>query len=910
MQDVDATPDHQSSIFLSYAQADLRWCERLRTHLAPLLLQHLVVIYQSAANGHSTPEATQHFNCAHIILLLISPNFIASDACQVEMKRALERYEAENISVIPVCLSAIIDWEQMPFEALQPLPENGKPITEWQDAENALSEVARGVSTLVKQLQHQQPRNRHRAYRRLIVQRPASRPEIIVQRLQSIKLIYEQLIPPDMSALVLTGVGGVGKSTLASLLYDYVEMQRHAGQGPFKGKTLWLKMDMTVTLADILGTLREALQQSVPNLAMMTTEDIIWELSCTLQATEQPFLVVLDQFEALLDPQTGQALRRNTGISQWLDTLSTRPNSSRILFTSRFVPRGTRFYPPHFLRHDTAPPFSLEDCDNLLRLWNVNAQKTELRLAVEHCQGHAFALVLLCSLLNQHAETRVATFFQHPWYRQQRVEMIAEELLNHMFTHQLNQDQRDLLCAFAIYREAIPVEAAQAVINAYSNLSIERAVAAHRVLLNQQLLLPVGSQRYQSHRLIIEFVWQHLSTNMVPYKPNLLQALHRQAADYYQQRAIRTLLPRQQRRGVEDVHDLIEAIWHFCQAEQEQQAYDLIVQESIFADLQRWGANGLLLDLYQYLLPSTRWNPSPEVIARIYHESGEIFLLSGQRAEAKQYFEQALQEFRTLKQPVGMMNALNHLGMIYRQQGQITQAMECYHEAKSLGDQIEEAISGKGITFNNLGYAYSTLGRQLQHRGPKDEEQNYYQQAVEAYQQALSLYRQAGDFTEETRTLNNLGETYQALGQEETAYHYYQQALKLARKWGDQRIEATVLSDLGILTKKWPYTAHSTLEYYKQALTIFRAIGAHEEKQILLKNLGYWYLVQRQYEVALAFFVLAKDISNVFHNSNTASVPRIVLSELRLALGQQSLQDLQNDLATRAEQVVEQVLQA
>jgi hypothetical protein len=50
-------------------------------------------------------------NTAHIILLLVSPDFMASPYCyDVEMTRALERHESRNARVIPVILRPVV-WE-------------------------------------------------------------------------------------------------------------------------------------------------------------------------------------------------------------------------------------------------------------------------------------------------------------------------------------------------------------------------------------------------------------------------------------------------------------------------------------------------------------------------------------------------------------------------------------------------------------------------------------------------------------------------------------------------------------------------------------------------------------------------------------------------------------------------------
>ncbi len=50
---------------------------------------------------------------------------------------------------------------------------------------------------------------------------PPTDPRTIQQREQAVRDIYGKLIQPSISAVVLTGIGGQGKSTLAALVYRY-----------------------------------------------------------------------------------------------------------------------------------------------------------------------------------------------------------------------------------------------------------------------------------------------------------------------------------------------------------------------------------------------------------------------------------------------------------------------------------------------------------------------------------------------------------------------------------------------------------------------------------------------------------------------------------------------------------------
>src|SRR5260370_17152191 len=96
---------------------------------------------------------------------------------------------------------------------------------------------------------------------------PATDPRTIQQREKVVKEIYAKLIQSDITAVVLTGMAGVGKSTLAALIYRYAEEQRRAGGGPFTAEAIWLNIDAAVTFADLAGNLFEVLGKPLPDFS-------------------------------------------------------------------------------------------------------------------------------------------------------------------------------------------------------------------------------------------------------------------------------------------------------------------------------------------------------------------------------------------------------------------------------------------------------------------------------------------------------------------------------------------------------------------------------------------------------------------------------------------------------------------
>jgi len=91
-------------------------------------------------------------NKAQIILLFVSPHFIESRYCyEIEGKTALRRHENGEARVVPVILRPCA-WIEAPFSKLLALPRDGKPVSRWEDRDEACLDVATGVMHVVDEI--------------------------------------------------------------------------------------------------------------------------------------------------------------------------------------------------------------------------------------------------------------------------------------------------------------------------------------------------------------------------------------------------------------------------------------------------------------------------------------------------------------------------------------------------------------------------------------------------------------------------------------------------------------------------------------------------------------------------------------------------------------------------------------
>ena len=101
-------------------------------------------------------EALDHaidgnLDAADVILLLLSPDFLASDyRDDVEVKRAMERHRAGLARVIPVVLRPC-DWRNgTPFGDLLAAPRDGKPVTKWPNLDDAFLDITNAIRVAIE----------------------------------------------------------------------------------------------------------------------------------------------------------------------------------------------------------------------------------------------------------------------------------------------------------------------------------------------------------------------------------------------------------------------------------------------------------------------------------------------------------------------------------------------------------------------------------------------------------------------------------------------------------------------------------------------------------------------------------------------------------------------------------------
>jgi CHAT domain-containing protein/tetratricopeptide (TPR) repeat protein len=210
------------------------------------------------------------------------------------------------------------------------------------------------------------------------------------------------------------------------------------------------------------------------------------------------------------------------------------------------------------------------------------------------------------------------------------------------------------------------------------------------------------------------------------------------------------------------------------------------------------------------LRPATPQDGSQIAAERAYAE-GTLLRNQGtaefQRKAVGKY-EEALTLSRAAGDHSGEADALNTIGLILPETGEMQKALDFLNQALRL-ERAQGFRRWEVVTLNGIGVVYYFLGEQ--------------QKALDFHTQALQLMRATGDRTGEATTLNDIGSIYRDLRDFGTALLFFNQALELSRAVGYRTEEAHALHEIGLIYLDLG-EKQKALDYLSETLPLIREV--------------------------------------------------------------------------------------
>ena len=627
--------------------------------------------------------------------------------------------------------------------------------------------------------------------------------------------------------LLISGIGGVGKTTLARAL---VETRPANVPIPF-----WLDFskNQSATVGDILEKLASYMNK--PEIASFKIEGMdagqanINKLTAELRDRDTVWLI-FDNLEIIMDSREFH----DEGIDQLFTSLRDSTHQARIIVTSRTLPilkNGESLIDVIDEEKKELKGLNIDFGIDYLRKNGLDeVEPAKLEELVKGVDGHPLALKLLIDIVKIFGINDALDDLS--MYQQSKYDTIkkARKLFD-----KLAGAEKEMLERIAVFRQPESMAALREM------FTDKTPTDALRKLIDKSLLGTDHVGNYWLHPLVQEFSYDDLENKI---------EIHKLACKYY----LSLPIPKT-RTKKEDVQPLLEAHYHACLAKEYDVAADIIFNNGLYRDLDKWGNYKTLVDLYSGLLPDNPFENKPLLSSMGTHSAvignlGRAYNILGEVEKAIEYHEQALVITRKIGNRKGKGNNLSNLGNSYYVRGEVEKAIDYYEQALVFFREIRDR-HGEGACLGSLGLAYRDLGE--------------VEKAIDYYEQALVISHVIGDRRSEGIRLGNLGNAYHVLGEVGKAIEYHEQALVISREIGDRCGEGSDLGNLGLVYSDLG-EVEKAIEYHEQALVIFREIGDKHGEGIRLGNLGLAYGNLGEVEKAIEHYeqalVIGKEIKN------------------------------------------------
>jgi tetratricopeptide (TPR) repeat protein len=249
---------------------------------------------------------------------------------------------------------------------------------------------------------------------------------------------------------------------------------------------------------------------------------------------------------------------------------------------------------------------------------------------------------------------------------------------------------------------------------------------------------------------------------------------------------------------------------------------------------------------------------------------GYIYQNLGDISKAIEYNKLSLTLLTEIGDKPGMAQSYNNIGTIYNNQGDIPNALDYFHKSLRIQEETNNA-SGIATSLNNIANIY--------------EDQGDTAKALEYYEKSIKYYEKIGDMEGVGYPLSNIGIIYFKRGDSELARKYYDKSLKARLEAGDKRGTGHCYNNIGALYYR-EGDIDNTLKYYNMSYDIFNEIGDKQGISFIARNIGDVYRKQKKYKEALKYAERSLEVSKEIGYPENINRAEELLSNIYKELGQ------------------------
>ena len=209
------------------------------------------------------------------------------------------------------------------------------------------------------------------------------------------------------------------------------------------------------------------------------------------------------------------------------------------------------------------------------------------------------------------------------------------------------------------------------------------------------------------------------------------------------------------------------------------------------------------------------------LLATNYDNIGGIDRARGDYPAALEWYQKSLAIRDELGDRAGLAASYNNIGAIHDARGDYPAALDWYGKSIAISEELGDR-AGLATSYNNVGEVYRARGD--------------YPAALEWYEKSVAIKEQLGDRAGLATSYNNIGAIHDARGDYPTALEWYQKSIATNEELGDRALLARTYNNIGLI-----HDAHgdysAAVELLEKSLAILEEIGAAADAAAVRGNL-------------------------------------------------------------------------
>lgn len=668
--------------------------------------------------------------------------------------------------------------------------------------------------------------------------RTRGRRRTIVGRMQELDDISQLLQEDSTCLLTLTGIGGVGKTTLAQEIYESAEMLSHYPEGRY-----FVSLDGVQHRDQLPLELARALGFNLSLSSSSPWSDIYEHFST------QPMLLVLDNLEHIM-PVASEAIDNLLNACPQLTILATSREVLNLEGETIYELKGLRLPEPSLVIAQQAQNWQNYDATALFiakarRLKRNFEPEREKESIVELChklEGWPLGIELAAAWVRQLSVQEIAEKIQ------ENIDILATRMRKAKPRHQsaratftyswqlLQAQEQDVLVQLAIFQDGFTTEAACQV--AATNLQVLAS------LVDKSLLRITEAGRYDSHILIYDFCYEKL---LQRHDKDALAARHAQYFCDLAREAHPYLHSKEQLlwlKRIEAERANIQATLVWCQ-EAGKPVQGLELLSNIFTFLYVHNHLQYTIDWLRTLRAALPAQEHLHLRARSFHYEGDLVWQLGFHDEASLLYQQSLE----LHQKNDDKLEVAHLYLV---QGSIKRLQQDYETAQRLIAKSHQLFEDYGKPYHKM-RAQGQLALLAHNLGNNEKAVQILEKSLE-HAETIAHPQAVGLFHAFLGVIRCHQYDYQGARQN------FEQALHLLQEVGERRGEAIVLAHLGWLHALQEDNARAS-QFYLSSLELLAQKATRDVTAFVLSDIASFFYHHSYWDTASQLFAAADTIA-------------------------------------------------